>query len=291
MQEIRLNRNLLKVLHRLGEDIETYRFYIIARAAFSHRSGLFTLNELCDLLHTEYSYKSLHRGPGNKRKVYRGNLHERFTASILFRQAPDGRFIASSERRLLVSQKGTDKSSWYLFPDSKTLSSKGAFRDFCIGVLVAGNRFRSNRKVAKYSQVTPRRVQLATAANHKRQTFIKQFNFIDEKTGTKKQIERERALLFHLHGINSPRPVKIKDEWVLRLNAPNTYRSFVLSGVKGFHAQPTECRVRKKECWFKPVVNKFKQPSLFGDEYKRWVFKEGVYNLSNYVQDNSSFLS
>ena len=291
MQGIRLNRNLLKVLHRRGEDLEAYRFYIIARSAFAHRSGIFSLNELCDLLHTCYDYKSLHHGPGNKRKVFRNSLYERFTASILFRQAPDGRFIACSEKRLLVHYRGTDKSSWYLLPDKATLASKGQFRDFCIGVLVAGNRFRSNRKVASYSGVTGRRVQLATAANHRRQTFIKQFNFIDEKTGPKKVIERERALLFHIHGINSPKPVKIKDEWVLRLNAPNTYRSFVLSGVKGFHAQPTECRVRKQECWFRPVVNKFAQPSLFGDKFKRWVFREEVYNFDNYVRDNSRFLS
>lgn len=244
-----------------------------------------------DLLHAQLGYKSLHNRRGNGRAAFSKRLLSLLERSFLFKKAPDGRFIASSERRLLLKLRGNDKSSWYVIPDPATLASKGAFRDFTIGVLLAGNRFRSNKKAAVYCGLTKRRVQLATAANHKRQTFIKQYNFIEEKTGTKKEIERQRALLFHIHGINSPKPVRYKNEWVLRLNAPNTYRSFVLSGVKGFCAQPTGRHVRTKVCWFKPVRVKYKQLTLFGDEYKRWFFNEDVYNFDTYVQDNSIYLN
>ncbi len=73
-----------------------------------------------------------------------------------------------------------------------------------------------------------------------------------------------RAIYLNVHGITSPLPVPYKDEWVMRLNAPNTYSSFVLSGVKGDRAQPTIRPVRKKEpCWFKPVKTRNKQLKLF----------------------------
>lgn len=295
MQSIRVNRNLIKVVHSHKQGLETYRFYCMARHAYSHRSGLFSLEEFCDLLFSRYGYTSLHKKAGNKRKKYKNKFDSLFSSSILFNRTPDGRFIASSERRVLRHYKGTDKSSWYLLPEEGILASKGGFNDFCIGVLLAGNRFRSNRIAAQYCGCTVRRVQLATSKNHKDAYFRKQYNFIDDITGSKKKIDRIRGQLFEIHGISSPLPYRYKGEWGLRLNAPNTYKTFVLSGVKGRIAQPTKGEVRKKECWFKPVKPKYpgkkKRVSMYGDEPKRWVFNEDVYRLDDYIADNSSYLN
>jgi hypothetical protein len=55
-----------------------------------------------------------------------------------------------------------------------------------------------------------------------------------------------RAILFNVHGISSPLPVKHKKEWVVRLNAPNTYKAYTLCGIKGDWAQPLVVRVSKQ---------------------------------------------
>ena len=130
----------------------------------------------------------------------------------------------------------------------------------------------------------------ATSKNDKSGFIKKQYNFIDSFTGTKQQVTRIRAELFNVHGISSPEPVKYKSEWVLRLNAPNSYRCFALSGVKGWNnAQPTK-RDYKNVCWYVPVPQKNKQIKMFGDDYKRWDFRQGVYNIHEYTRDNSVFL-
>ena len=86
-----------------------------------------------------------------------------------------------------------------------------------------------------------------------------------------------------------PHPRK-KDKRVMRLNAPNTYSSFVLSGVKGDRAQPTIRPVRKKEpCWFKPVKTRNRQLRLFNEFTRRWVFNSHVYDAERYVQDHGEF--
>jgi len=265
---------------------------VIARAHFSERAGIFSLDELCDVLNRHYGYKSLHRKPGNKRATYRKRYTTILGASFLFRQAPDGRYILNSERKMLNKHRGTTKSSWYELPSPEVLASKQAFNDFCIGALLAGNKFRANRNIATYCGCTVRRIQFATARNHRGGTYNKQFNFIHDISGTYQAVERTRAELLNIHGITSPLPVQHKDEWVLRLNAPNSYRSLVMSGVKGYAARPTAPRKEKSECWFTPIRQKFRQLELFQkDERKNWVFKTGVYSINDYVRDNSGLLN
>jgi len=291
--QVRVNRNLLKLIIKLEQgDVESYRLYVIARAHFSGRSGVFSLDDLCDVLHKHYNYKSLHRRAGNKRAPFKAKLALRLGASVLFRQAPDGRQVINAERKILNRYRGTTKSSWYELPSPALLAKKRDFSDFCIGVLLAGNKFRANKNVAGYCNRTVRRVQLATMRNHKNETFIKQFNFIESKTGSYNEIERQRAVLLNIHGITSPLPVRYKDEWILRLNAPNSYQTLVLSGVKGYAAHPTKRVARKEECWFRKIRQRFRQLEFFDKEhFKRWVFNEKVYNIDRYVQDNSAYLN
>ena len=291
--QVRVNRNLLKLIIKLEQgDIESYRLYVIARAHFSGRSGLFTPDEFCDILHRHYGYKSLHRRKGNKRAPFKARLMKRFDASVLFRQVPGGRYVINAERKVLNKHRGTTKSSWYELPSPALLEKKRRFYDFCVGMLLAGNKFRANKNVARYCNRTVRRVQLATMRNHVSETFIKQYNFIDSKSGPYKEIERQRAMLLNIHGITSPLPSRYKDEWILRLNAPNSYQTLVLSGVKGYAAHPTKCAVQKEECWFRPIRQKFKQLTMFDkDNFRRWVFNERVYDIDRYVQDNSAYLN
>jgi len=237
-----------------------------------------------------------------------------FSDSIFFEALLDGRFKIISERKILKSIYNSDKSSWYQIPDTDVLSSKGKFRDFCIGTLLNGNKFRSNSNIAEYCHVSKRRIQLATASNHKKDYFTKQYNFIDDCSGTKQQVTRLRAELFNIHGITTPKPFKrvrqavvvekkpqvkvtskVFTEWVLRLQAPNSYTSYtILSGVKGFNTQALGKSKNKKKdrhCWYVPLKEANKQLSLFKEGKKRWAFNDKAYNINAYVQDNSRFLN
>ena len=284
----------------MGGQFDDYRYYVIARHHFAQRSGIFSLDELCDLLHREYGYASLHHRPGNDRRRHMRRLAAILGDSFLFVVLPDGRYRANSERGLLSRYEKGARNGWYNLPDHTLLSSRQRFFDFCVGTLLSGNKFRANKNISSYCGCTVRRVQYATSRNHKGELFIKQYNFIEDFTGPYEEVLQFRAVLFNVHGISSPLPVRYKGEWVLRLNAPNSYRSNVLSGVKGDRAfqarqaQPTVRPSRKEECWFIPVrVKKERQMKLFKDPVydKRWFFNTKVYNTHRYVQDHSRFLS
>ncbi len=297
---IRVSRGIIRLMKQMGGQFDDYRYYVIARHHFSKRSGIFSLDELCDLLHTEYGYESLHHRPGNDRRRRIKRLSALLGGSILFTVLLDGRFRANSERGLFLKYDKKARNGWYDLPDPTILSSKQRFSDFCVGTLLSGNKFRSNKNIASYCGCTVRRIQFATSRNHKGDLFIKQYNFIEDFSGPYEEVLRFRAELFNLHGISSPLPSRYKGEWVLRLNAPNSYRSNVLSGVKGdrayqaSQAQPTVQQVRKEECWFIPVrIKKDRQLKLFKDPLceKRWFFNIKVYNTDRYVQEHSRFLA
>ena len=180
---------------------------------------------------------------------------------------------------------------WFELPEASILSSKRKFFDFCVGVLLAGNKFRANSNIAESCGVSVRRIQFATAQNNKNGTFIKRYNFIEDFSGSYDDVERFRAILFNVHGISSPLPRKYKNEWVMRLNAPNTYRANTLNGVKGDRVQPLAAQGRKEGCWFIPAVEKEKQLNLFEKSNdKRWFFNNSLYSTDRYIQDHSRLL-
>jgi hypothetical protein len=282
----------VKIALRQDGSLDCYRMYVIARYHFSGRSGLFSIDELCDVLHQQYGYRSLHKRPGNGRRDFIRKWYPALSGSVFFRQASDGRLITVSERKLLVKYHDTTKSGWFQVPP-RYLMSKGEFFDFCVGIMVAGNRFRCNGNIARQFNCTKRRIQTATSRNHKSGIVLKQFNFINDISGSYKEIERTRAALFNDHKISSPRPIRRNSKWILRLNAPNSYHCFVLSGVKGDRAQPTGQKVRKQEkCWFEPIREKKQtQLDLFKPGiHKNWLFNPSEYTLGDYICDHSSIL-
>ena len=289
---IRVSRGLIRYVRSSGGCFDDYRYYVIARHHYALRSGIFSLDEFCDLLHAEYGYSSLHRRPGNDRKRFKERLWAELSSSTLFSMLSDNRLKANSERGLLSRyNKGNNKTGWFEIPDMAILRSKKQFFDFCVGVLLSGNKFRANKNIAGFCGVTVRRIRQATARNHKQDHFHKQFNFIEDFSGSYEEVERFRAILYNVHGISSPLPYKRKGEWVLRLNAPNSYHSNVLSGFKGDRAQPTVVTGKKERCWFMPAREKDKQLKLFKDYNKRWFFNSSIYSTDHYIQDHSRMLT
>ena len=288
---MRVNRGIVKLLLRNRTDLNEYRLYTLARTAWEKRSGIFSLDEFCDLLFFTYGYKSLHHGAGNDRYRFKKKLSKQFSSSLLFVPLSDGRYRTRSERAVLFTAR-EKRSGWYELPDDPSiLTSRRKFTDFCMGTLVAGNKFRANRNIAQFCGCTERRVQYATSRNHRGSTFHKQYNYLEVSTGSYEEVMRERAILLNEHGITTPLPVRLtKREWVLRLNAPNSYRALVLSGVKGHKAQPTDitvCKERSKEKWFLPVQEKGRRRRKGYYNPDRWSFNEKVYRYGSYILDHS----
>ena len=136
---VRVNRALIKLVKQTGGDFNDYRLYVIARLHFRFRSGIFSINELLDLLHLHYGYKSLHNQPGNDRKGFLKRLLPVLHKSVLFTPLTDGRYKANSERKLMSTVAHAKRSGWYEIPDINTLLSRRLFADFCVGCLLAGN--------------------------------------------------------------------------------------------------------------------------------------------------------
>jgi len=285
---VRVNRGVVKLLMKNGTDLNEYRLYSIARTAYADHSGIFSLEEFCTLLHLEYGYKSLHTGIGNHRHDYKKKFSKLFSNSILFTPLPDGRYRITAEKTVLFIAH-EKRSGWYDLPDDAILKSRQKFTDFCMGTLVAGNKFRANKNIAKYCGCTERRVQYATSRNHKGSTFHKQYNYVEVSTGSYEEVMRERAILLSEHGITTPLPVRVtKREWVLRLNAPNSYRAIVLSGVKGHKAQPTTVTIRKEAKWFLPIQeNDAKHGRRKIHNPDRWRFNDRTYHFGRYILDHS----
>jgi hypothetical protein len=122
------------------------------------------LDELCDILHTDYEYSSLHRRPGNDRTKFKRRLEAILQGSLLFSPLSDGRWKIKSEKGLLSKyNKGSNRTNWYQLPDKSILSSKKQFFDFCVGSLLAGNRFRANKNIAGYCGCT---VRISSTRHH-----------------------------------------------------------------------------------------------------------------------------
>ena len=156
-----------------------------------------------------------------------------------------------------------------------------------------------------------RSIQRATASNHKKKTFTKVYNFVLHTSGTKQQVDMARAELFSNHGISTPKPKRHVDgSWSLLLNAPNSYISdLVLSGVKGYKAQPTISKKTKKanneDYKFIPSSDvlgcgHYEFIGVKSSRYKKLkvgrkgfkgcqyhVFNEKKYDIGNYILDNS----
>ena len=288
---VRVNRGIVKLIHRSGTDLNLYRLYIIARTHFAFRSGIFSLEEFCDLLHADYGYKSLHHGVGSDRRKFIRKTAAQLRTSQLFTPLTDGRFRIRSERTILTLETREKRTGWYEIPEPRAiLSSRRKFADFCIGAMLAGNKFRANKNISKIVGCTGRRIQYATSRNHKGSTFFKQYNFIEDISGTYEEVMRHRAILLNVHGITTPLPKhSSRGVWAVRLNAPNSYRAIVLSGVKGRKAQPPVKTVRKSDSWFIPRnAEKDEQLNLFKKSHTRdWIFNEKLYTSGTYLLDHS----
>lgn len=242
-----------------------------------------------DVLHQTYGYKSLHTSTGNGRKEFSRRFTSILKGSFFFSLLSDGRYRIVSEKKLLNTHAKGKNGTWFEIPDPKIMISKKLFVDFCVGSLLAGNKFRSNGNASKQLGCTTRRVQLATSRNHKNALFHKQFNHIEVQKGTYREVMLHRATLLKEHGITTPKPRKISAKgYMLNLSAPNSYKAIVSSGIKRKQARPTTANRKKALHWFKVekidcVTNEFH----LCERPVRWSFDGKAYDFGKYVIDHS----
>jgi hypothetical protein len=268
-QSALLNKQLLKalVINR-QRDLEAYRFYIIARHHFYNRSGIFSLSELCDVLHAHYDFKTLHHLPGNNRTRFKLRLKAIFNDSMLFQTLQDGRYKVLGERRGFRYAQRTECPI-------EALKTSRAFIDRCICLLASGNGFKSHKQLAQQTGFSESRVRYAILRGQQAGYIEKTNNLIIVGSSeTKTEINRQRGVLLAVHGIATPKPIYYKLHWHLAYYAPNNYKLVAL-GHKGTRSHLTfindKCR--------------FKMQDRLNDSTNLFLFNRAIYNADQYLAD------
>jgi len=280
MQKLNYNKQLIKSLFKIGlhEATHNYFFYLVAKRHFYGRSGIFSLDELMDVLAAHYGHKQLHHRPGNARKRYRDHLRGELGRSILFRARPDGTFSIISENKL-----GFKHSLRFQVQDADLLS-KRAFIDAILGVIQAHNTFKSYERTSKQTGFTPRRIMAAnkrlgaSGRLHKRHNLI----LVAERPRSI-DVEGLRQEYFIEYGISTPAPVKCryrgKETHWLAFYAANSYTLRDVLGNKGMG----HFRDRKSERRLKLIDER--EQNYFETDALLWEWTP-AYSLQHYLDEH-----
>jgi len=285
------NKQLVKTLFKVSrrEAEESYRFYLIVQRHFYRKAGRFTLDELLDILHVHYNYRTLHHEPGNNRTKFKNPLRELFNTSMLFKKLPPWKDRPNVDLYRIVSEKrfGDRRRAVYVPVNDTDLKSKRGFVDALLGVVMDGNNFKGIERTAEQTGYTPRRVQQAVRRNNESGRFIKVNNLvIVEHSDTARKVEDLRFKLYHFHGINTPEIIRVKhrggrETFVLAVYAANSYYRGDSEGHKGQHYLKSHARSSRR---LKPV------PSREAEHYKAgtarlWEFTR-AYTFENYLEEH-----
>jgi hypothetical protein len=300
MSFVTCNKSFVKELFTWGKTEATvhYRYYLIAKAHFKNRSGIFSIDEFMDLLFHHYGYKSLHKRPGNSRTRYKRTFLAMFESSHLFFRLSDGRVKYVPERKIL-SRKILRRSTQIQLPYSDLAGAK-RFTDRMIGIVSSGNYLKSYQTMAEETAFSRRRCIEAVKDNNHDNTFIKVNNYILVKSSQyKSDILQDRRDLLSIHNIQTPQPIRYHGEWYLCLYAPNSYVtvSFDARSTKNpqggddvlditlEHADLTPY-IHNKKCYYKRVplssnlYRRFKRTGFF-------TFNEDNFSFQKYIDEYS----
>lgn len=264
--EINFNKQLLKKLLKLNE-INNYRYYLIVKHYFTQRSGLFSLDELSDILHQHYGYKSLSRLSGNDRNNFKRRLEDSFNKSILFIRCTDGRYRIVSEKKLCP-----ERTSKYICKHDDLRSAR-AFKDIVIGIISIGH-FNSARSLQERTGYSRSRIYRAVKRNDSRGRIKKLNNFIIPDISIQKNKTSARDFqkyLFKEFNIIS-RVLNVRSQDLLCLYLSNTYLY-----NDGIDYESKRCPLKKSEAFpYTPV-------KTASDKYNLWMFKDKS-GLESYIE-------
>jgi len=223
---VELNKHVIKMAAE-RRDLDGLRDWILLRRYCAERSGLFTLDALADIYAAQGLGSLADRS--NRHKFY-VKKSKKISDSIFFQHIEGRTFKYHGLKAILVAHRGTAKHTAYHI-DSEVLRRPGAFLDACIGLISAGGGY-SSAGLAKLFNVSKRRIQKATAANDKAGTVRKRYNKIVEPYRTQSEALAAYTQL-RSHGIGLNRPVKMGREWIITVNAVNSYTFATSKRFKG----------------------------------------------------------
>jgi hypothetical protein len=262
-----VNLSLIKDIVRT-DSLDNLHYYLIIKNYYFQRSGLFSIDELLNLLHANYNYKTLSTNPGNQRARYKKQLEPQLDTSILFRRVPDGRYIINGSRQF---QFRKNKKIQFLYSD---LSTSRQFFDGLIYGIVTSRPFAGITETAQILKVSDRRISYGIDRLIKTGRIKKIQNLIIPETPaqeSKKSINKLRYTLFKEHGILTPKPVFFKG-----------VRYFALFWKNSFYVAGSQ-----KEDRHLKLTQDFPL-TLISDafnKYRLWQFNSQSYSFDRYIED------
>jgi hypothetical protein len=158
---LQISRDAVKIAIEKNEK-ENFRIYTILRQANISR-GEFFVGQLAGMLSNKID-------PSNRKKLIH-NLYSKLNKSIFFEHIEGNKFRIVSQKKILIKHKGNSKTTVFRVPLC-TVSSRQRFRDIIIGLYIGTGK--SNETASKAFNCSVRRIQLATARNHKAGLILKQ---------------------------------------------------------------------------------------------------------------------
>lgn len=292
MDEYKLSKDIIKLAIE-NKEIETLRLWTILRTIQHGRSGLFTLDDLVDILLADFGYKSLKRTPKNATNIkkFKKQKYKKLRNSIFFTYSNGDLFRINSQKKLLINYKGNASTQVFTMPGF-TISSSRAFMDAYIGIVLTNTRY-ANETSGKIINCTPRRIQQATARNHESGLFPKQHRKIIEPFATLEKAKAKQLEIIN-HGIFVNDPFPYKGGYAIAVSTSNQYTANVLRRFKG--------KLSKREYTQGTTPNKLK--SAFrgrGTTENRYYYEEKLngkclefdrrhYSLNAFILDHSKIL-
>lgn len=271
------------------DTLNNLKDWLLIRRYYPRRSGLFTLDELGALYETLEINTLADRSNLSKfKKKKRAQLQH----SIFFKHIKGDKYKFISMTRALVEYKGTAKHTAYNIP-LDSLKRPGAFLNACIGVILTGGGY-SNTGAAKLFNISKRRVQKATAVNHKSGLIEKRFNKVLEFYPSEKKALQAYTEL-KAHGIEPSKPFKLHKDYCITLNAVNGYKSRMLKRYKGKidrgRSRPICSTPGDWQTWFKPVykgkgARALREKTETKIQGRALMFNESVYHIGNFILDH-----
>ena len=208
---------------------EIIRIYYLCNTAFYKKSGVFTLEELADLLYAK-GYKSLRPGSGGNRQKKIKQLQLLLnSAPELFIQTKPYIYRSVSKHKIHRYKSSERKIDDRLFHKN----NKREFYDLCIGIITDGKTI-DREKISKITGYTKAKVCQAVKANDEKGYILKVNNeIVLGSYNNKDHAIKFRLKLFHGRYKIISHIRQYAKQWHIVLPGANSYTSEMLISESG----------------------------------------------------------
>lgn len=176
--------------HHKQDSLNLLRLYYIANTHFYNKSGVFNIDQLCDILAVRYGHKSLLKNRGGNKSKYKKTLVKIFrSCPLLFIESKDNIFRCISKRR--IHKKRNKKRN--INPDLLHKKNKRELYDLFIGSISDGLTV-DYKTLSDCTGLTQARVCQASRGNHQKRHIYKINNEIIIKSFQNKYLANQYRL-------------------------------------------------------------------------------------------------